>query len=163
MLTFASAFENKRKLSCSGHTRKSSLNRLHKQSSSARSCLSWRVIRGAWWRQGKDEPKIQSRCFKLQDGASCDRQNKPLALLGENLRSEYFERNIKILLQFLEQREKGELACHSESWQGCKRYFYNGEFDPGSGWTLATGLTHASRGAACIWLARYDGDRRTGE
>ena len=23
---------------------------------------------------------------------------------------------------------------------------YNGEFDPGSGWTLATGLTHASRG-----------------
>ena len=24
--------------------------------------------------------------------------------------------------------------------------FYNGEFDPGSGWTLATGLTHASRG-----------------
>ena len=26
--------------------------------------------------------------------------------------------------------------------------FYNVEFDPGSGWTLATGLTHASRGAA---------------
>ena len=26
--------------------------------------------------------------------------------------------------------------------------FYNGEFDPGSGWTLAAGLTHASRGAA---------------
>ena len=23
---------------------------------------------------------------------------------------------------------------------------YNEEFDPGSGWTLATGLTHASRG-----------------
>ena len=32
-----------------------------------------------------------------------------------------------------------------------KRYrFYNVEFDPGSGWTLATGLTHASRGAAFI-------------
>ena len=29
-----------------------------------------------------------------------------------------------------------------------KRYYYNEEFDPGSGWTLATGLTHASRGAA---------------
>ena len=29
-----------------------------------------------------------------------------------------------------------------------KKYFYNEEFDPGSGWTLATGLTHASRGAA---------------
>ena len=26
--------------------------------------------------------------------------------------------------------------------------FYNEEFDPGSGWKLATGLTHASRGAA---------------
>ena len=25
---------------------------------------------------------------------------------------------------------------------------YNGEFDPGSGWTLAAGLIHASRGAA---------------
>ena len=29
-----------------------------------------------------------------------------------------------------------------------KWYYYNEEFDPGSGWTLATGLTHASRGAA---------------
>ena len=28
------------------------------------------------------------------------------------------------------------------------QYFYNEEFDPGSGWTLATGLTHASRGAS---------------
>ena len=26
-----------------------------------------------------------------------------------------------------------------------KKYFYNEEFDPGSGWTLATGLTHALR------------------
>ena len=26
--------------------------------------------------------------------------------------------------------------------------FYYEEFDPGSGWTLATGLTHASRGAS---------------
>ena len=41
--------------------------------------------------------------------------------------------------------------------------FYNGEFDPGSGWTLATGLTHASRGAAWGQLADFDGDRRTGE
>ena len=31
---------------------------------------------------------------------------------------------------------------------GCriKQTFYNGEFDPGSGWTLAAGLIHASRG-----------------
>ena len=28
------------------------------------------------------------------------------------------------------------------------KVIYNGEFDPGSGWTLAAGLTHASRGAA---------------
>ena len=29
-------------------------------------------------------------------------------------------------------------------------FLYNEEFDPGSGWTLAAGLTHASRGAARI-------------
>ena len=34
------------------------------------------------------------------------------------------------------------------NWTVGKRYYYNEEFDPGSGWTLATGLTHASRGAA---------------
>ena len=37
---------------------------------------------------------------------------------------------------------------------------YNGEFDPGSGWTLAAGLIHASRGAA--GPARDAGDRQTG-
>ena len=37
----------------------------------------------------------------------------------------------------------------------------NEEFDPGSGWTLATGLTHASRGAAQVAIP--GGDRRTGE
>ena len=37
---------------------------------------------------------------------------------------------------------------------------YNGEFDPGSGLTLAAGLTHASRGAARV--AILGGDRRTG-
>ena len=42
-------------------------------------------------------------------------------------------------------------------WQA-KNYIkiYNEEFDPGSGWTLAAGLTHASRGAACsnfrVWM-----------
>ena len=40
---------------------------------------------------------------------------------------------------------------------------YSGEFDPGSGWTLATGLTHASRGASGGVLAHHAGDRRTGE
>ena len=35
-------------------------------------------------------------------------------------------------------RVKGEIQSNS----------YNEEFDPGSGWTLAAGLTHASRGAA---------------
>ena len=29
-------------------------------------------------------------------------------------------------------------------------FIYNGEFDPGSGWTLAAGLIHASRGAAGV-------------
>ena len=34
--------------------------------------------------------------------------------------------------------------------QEVKMIFYNGEFDPGSGWTLATGLTHASRGETIL-------------
>ena len=37
-----------------------------------------------------------------------------------------------------------------------KQFIYNGEFDPGSGWTLAAGLTHASRGTVAIL------DRQTG-
>ena len=39
---------------------------------------------------------------------------------------------------------------------------YNEEFDPGSGWTLAAGLTHASRGAAWELAITFDGDRRKG-
>ena len=39
---------------------------------------------------------------------------------------------------------------------------YNEEFDPGSGWTLAAGLTHASRGAAGMLAITYAGDRRKG-
>ena len=42
-----------------------------------------------------------------------------------------------------------------------KNNLNNEEFDPGSGWTLATGLTHASRGAAQVAIP--GGDRRTGE
>ncbi len=40
------------------------------------------------------------------------------------------------------------------------KFSYNGEFDPGSGWTLAAGLIHASRGVTGE-LAPAD-DRRTG-
>ena len=40
------------------------------------------------------------------------------------------------------------------------KIIYNGEFDPGSGWTLAAGLIHASRGVTGE-LASAD-DRRTG-
>ena len=43
------------------------------------------------------------------------------------------------------------------------KYKYNEEFDPGAGGTLATGLTHASRGAAWEVATPPDGDRRTGE
>ena len=41
-----------------------------------------------------------------------------------------------------------------------KHNIYNGEFDPGSGWTLAAGLIHASRGAARVAIP--GGDRQTG-
>ena len=43
---------------------------------------------------------------------------------------------------------------------GDEQFIYNGEFDPGSGWTLAAGLIHASRGAAQIVI--LGGDRQTG-
>ena len=36
---------------------------------------------------------------------------------------------------------------------------YNGEFDPGSGWTLAAGLIHASR-TVNILAIRYESDVR---
>ena len=64
---------------------------------------------------------------------------------------------IVVLWQGLRSRQPGP------SRQSRQRYFYNEEFDPGSGWTLATGLTHASRGASWSLLANFDGDRRTGE
>ena len=38
----------------------------------------------------------------------------------------------------------------SPFWGNADTLFYNEEFDPGSGWTLATGLTHASRGVTGI-------------
>ena len=50
---------------------------------------------------------------------------------------------------------------NNEPWVEIKTINYNEEFDPGSGWTLAAGLTHASRGAARV--AILGGDRRTGE
>ena len=49
---------------------------------------------------------------------------------------------------FLRAISKQYLWDSSERYKQKTLYFYNGEFDPGSGWTLAAGLTHASRGAA---------------
>ena len=42
-----------------------------------------------------------------------------------------------------------------------KQLIYNGEFDPGSGWTLAAGLIHASR--AVTGVAIHADERQTGE
>ena len=52
------------------------------------------------------------------------------------------------------------LKMSSETGSKLFKIIYNGEFDPGSGLTLAAGLTHASRGAALVLV--LDGDRRTG-
>ena len=41
-----------------------------------------------------------------------------------------------------------------------KQHIYNGEFDPGSGWTLAAGLIHASRGVTGVAIPADD--RQTG-
>jgi hypothetical protein len=37
--------------------------------------------------------------------------------------------------------------------------YYNGEFDPGSGWTLAAGLIHASRTVSVVAIL-YESDVR---
>ena len=37
--------------------------------------------------------------------------------------------------------------------------YYNGEFDPGSGWTLAAGLIHASRTVSMVAIL-YESDVR---
>ena len=52
------------------------------------------------------------------------------------------------------------ILMRNKSWV-ILNFLYYEEFDPGSGWTLAAGLTHASRGAARV--AILGGDRRTGE
>ena len=54
-----------------------------------------------------------------------------------------------------------EIISVRTSWEIYK-LLYNEEFDPGSGWTLAAGLTHASRGAAWRLAITFDGDRRKG-
>ena len=53
-----------------------------------------------------------------------------------------------------------EIISVRTSWEIYK--LYNEEFDPGSGWTLAAGLTHASRGAAWGLAITLDGDRGKG-
>ena len=48
------------------------------------------------------------------------------------------------------------MTIHVKSESNGKQFIiiiYNEEFDPGSGCTLASGLTHASLGAAVIKLA----------
>ena len=61
------------------------------------------------------------------------------------------------------ENEKSVSWTETKQLERAVKIFYNEEFDPGSGWTLATGLTHASRGAAGLKLASIAGDRRTGE
>ena len=56
-----------------------------------------------------------------------------------------------------------ERRCSIIKSEKIKNDINNEEFDPGSGWTLATGLTHASRGAAGMLAITFAGDRRTGE
>ena len=56
----------------------------------------------------------------------------------------------QVLWQVCVQREVNSILRFSLDTQSCqacsKLFFYNGEFDPGSGRTLAACLTHASRG-----------------
>ena len=52
--------------------------------------------------------------------------------------------NFKLIYEISGQYKQFEKWCLF--FWGLTDIIYNEEFDPGSGWTLATGLTHASRG-----------------
>ena len=66
-------------------------------------------------------------------------------------------------------KAKSNIRAALDPLQDCRgrrakeqNFLNNGEFDPGSGCTLAIGLTHASRGVTCWKLASDDDDRRMG-
>ena len=55
-----------------------------------------------------------------------------------------------------------EIRPRSNQTEPVQRFFY-GEFDPGSGRTLAACLTHASRAGTSGGVTLPGGERRTGE
>ena len=80
------------------------------------------------------------------------KQQRSITFRSDVIRSKNVANNINKDLTsfFLEKKYYSQISQN----------IYNGEFDHGSGLTLAAGLIHASRGAAQI--AILGGDRQTG-
>ena len=78
-----------------------------------------------------------------------------IAKLIENNRAAVYNRKNKKEVNWGDERSKGKKsltkAREEEDQEEVQERMY-GEFDPGSGWTLAAGLIHASWGAA--WYTR---------
>ena len=77
-------------------------------------------------------------------------KKKSLPLQPQSKRKrKFFERfTYQQVVQVLKINTVNNLKINTNSEHRDKNNLNNEEFDPGSGWTLATGLTHASRGAA---------------
>ena len=79
-------------------------------------------------------------------------------LIQQSSISDYYPEGQSISEVTCEGNNKQELSCriHFFRKEEKNKINNNEEFDPGSGWTLATGLTHASRGAAreCLHFCR---------
>ena len=76
--------------------------------------------------------------FRSQNGA------------GQRTKKKEFFKDIERLKQTASASPREEIQWKQRLGKGKRfwKFLYYEEFDPGSGWTLATGLTHASRGAS---------------
>ena len=87
--------------------------------------------------------EVQKKSLPLQSALKDKRRDKSQGWITNNM---FFE--VLKQLNTFKNIQGFWIQCLWETSQDIKTFFYNGEFDPGSGWTLAAGLTHASRGAA---------------
>ena len=115
----------------------------------------------AWIRPFWKKIIFATRCFTVSFPSAMRilrkkilRERKKVVSLHPLSRNERGSRESERTLRFWDQ-EIACVRCPARRGRKTRRVkgnetsnSYNEEFDPGSGWTLAAGLTHASRGAA---------------
>ena len=82
---------------------------------------------------------IFASAFALKTSEAKTRKKEFFKILKWTKRSERESRSTRVEIHETHDPARIKISVNN---------FYHEEFDPGSGWTLATGLTHASRGAA---------------